>query len=131
MLAQDTYYLGGSKLDPQSTECCLLGYASGTGNYKVQDITSRRVFILQDVVFEEGQPCCTSMSAREHQLPLFDMNIIPPTDIHVPAINDLLTLDNSTTDLRLDQTNNSTTNQPLCNQTNHQTNIPIEPHQST
>ena len=44
---------GGSKLDPRSTECRLLGYASGSGNYKVQDITSRRVFVSRDVVFEE------------------------------------------------------------------------------
>ena len=115
--------LGGSKLNPQSTECHLLGYASGSGNYKVQDITSCQVFISHDVVFEEGRPCCTSTSVREHQVPLFDMNIIPPANIHVPPINDLLTLENSTTDLRLDQTNNSTTN--------HQTNIPIKPCQST
>ena len=32
--------LGGSKLDPWSTECCPLGYASGSRNYKVQDIMS-------------------------------------------------------------------------------------------
>ena len=115
--------LGGSKLNPRSTECHLLDYASGSGNYKVQDITSHRVFISCDIVFEEGRPCHTLTSAREHQVPLFDTNIIPPTDIHIPSINDLLTPENSTTDLRLDQTNNSTTN--------HQTNIPIKPRQST
>src|SRR5277367_918074 len=31
---------GASKLDPRSVECRLLGYdASGSGNYKVQDVT--------------------------------------------------------------------------------------------
>ena len=48
---------GNSKLDPHSTECCLLGYASGGGNYKVQDVVSCQVFVLHNVVFEEGQPC--------------------------------------------------------------------------
>ena len=47
---------GGSKLDPRSSECRLLGYVSGGGNYKVQDVTSRRVFVSRDVVFEEGEP---------------------------------------------------------------------------
>ena len=47
---------GGSKLDPRSVACRLLGYLSGTGNYKVQDIESRRVFVSRDVVFEEGLP---------------------------------------------------------------------------
>ena len=32
---------GGSKLDPQGMECRFLGYAGGSGNYKVQDIVSR------------------------------------------------------------------------------------------
>ena len=37
---------GDSKLDPHSTECQLLGYASSSGNYKVQDITSLWVYVL-------------------------------------------------------------------------------------
>jgi len=36
---------GGSKLDNRGIECRFLGYTSGRGNYKVQDLTSRRVFI--------------------------------------------------------------------------------------
>ena len=64
---------GGSKLDPRSTECRLLGYASGSGNYKVQDITSRRVFVSRDVVFEEGLPRRTSVSGQ--QIPLFEVNV--------------------------------------------------------
>jgi transposase InsO family protein len=47
---------GGSKLNPRSVECRLLGYASGSGNYKVQDISTCRVFVSRDVVFEEGRP---------------------------------------------------------------------------
>jgi hypothetical protein len=49
----------------------FLGYAIGRGNYKVQDISSRCVFVSCDVIFEEGQPHCTSPSVREN-LPLFD-----------------------------------------------------------
>ena len=40
---------GSSKLDPRSTECRLLEYASGAGNYRVQDIASRHVFVSRDV----------------------------------------------------------------------------------
>ena len=82
---------GGSKLDPQSVECKFLGYASGSGNYKVQDITTHRVFILRDVFFEEGQPCRTSVSVGEETAePVFDTNVqSTPTDTgpnvhHVP-----------------------------------------------
>ena len=45
---------GGSKLDPRSVECRLLGYATGNGNYKVQDINTQRVFVSRDVVFEDA-----------------------------------------------------------------------------
>jgi hypothetical protein len=69
--------LGGSKLDPRSIECRFLGYASGSGNYKVQDATSRRVFVSRDVIFEEGQPSRTSASAREETEPLFETGSVP------------------------------------------------------
>ena len=62
---------GGSKLDPRSLECVLLGYASGLGNYRVQDVVSRRVFVSHDVVFEKGHPHRTSPTVGE-QIPLFD-----------------------------------------------------------
>jgi len=62
----------GSKLDPQGVECRFLGYASGRGNYKVQDVTSRRVFVSCDVIFEEGNPHHTLPSVGEKNLPLFD-----------------------------------------------------------
>ena len=82
---------GSSKLDPHSTECRLLGYGSGCGNYKVQDITSQHVFVSRDVVFEEGQPHSTSACVGEQQLqiPLFDTNLdIPPlANADVPATN--------------------------------------------
>lgn len=66
--------LGGSKLDPRSIECRLLGYSSGAGNYKVQDISSRRVFVSRDVVFDEGQPLRTaSVGEQRTQIPLFDV----------------------------------------------------------
>jgi Reverse transcriptase (RNA-dependent DNA polymerase)/Pol polyprotein, beta-barrel domain/GAG-pre-integrase domain/gag-polypeptide of LTR copia-type len=64
--------LGPSKLDPRSVECRFLGYASGSGNYKVQDATSRRVFVSRDVIFEEGQPHRTSANVREEMEPLFE-----------------------------------------------------------
>ena len=77
---------GGSKLDPRSTECRLLGYASGSGNYKVQDVTTRRVFVSRDVVFEEGQPRRTSASVGEQ--PLFDINTdIVPNTVPTPLTN--------------------------------------------
>ena len=54
--------MGVSKLNPRSTECQLLGYASGSSNYKVQDVKNQCVFISRDVVFEEGKPSHTSTS---------------------------------------------------------------------
>jgi hypothetical protein len=67
--------MGGSKLDPHSVECRLLGYASGNGNYKVQDVATHRVFVSRDVVFEEGRPHRTSASVGE-QIPLFDTSTV-------------------------------------------------------
>jgi hypothetical protein len=37
---------GGSKLDPHSVECCLLEYATGTGNYKVQDVNTHSFHVI-------------------------------------------------------------------------------------
>ena len=54
----------------------MLGYATGGGNYKVQDIASRRVFVSCDVIFEEGKPHRTTANVGE-QIPLFDMNMVP------------------------------------------------------
>ena len=76
--------LGGSKLDPRSVKCRFLGYSTGRGNYKVQDVVTHRVFVSQDVIFEEGQPHRTSASVGE-TIPIFDMNTIqsnpePPAD---------------------------------------------------
>ena len=68
---------GGSKLDPRSVPCRFLGYATGTGNYKVQDVETRRVYISRDVIFEEGLPNRTLASVGE-QIPLFDTDL-PPT----------------------------------------------------
>ena len=62
---------GGSKLDPRSVECRFLGYAPGRGNYKVQDVVTRRVYVSRDVIFEEGVPSRTSANVGE-QIPLFD-----------------------------------------------------------
>lgn len=69
---------GGSKLDPRSVECRLLGYASGTGNYKVQDVTTHRIYVSRDVVFEEGRPHRTLTSVGENQKN-FDVDV--ETDI--------------------------------------------------
>ncbi len=43
-------------------------------NYKVQDVTSRRVFVSCDVIFEEGEPHRTSPSVGEN-IPLFDVAV--------------------------------------------------------
>jgi hypothetical protein len=73
---------GGSKLDPRSVECRLLGYTSGSGNYRVQEVGSRRVFVSRDVIFDEGKPSRTSADVEEETEMLlnFDMNIVPSTD---------------------------------------------------
>ena len=89
---------------------------SGSGNYKVQDVVSRRVFISRDIVFEEGQPHRTSTSVGE-QIPLFDANtdVVPtplanvePIPATVPAINipDQQTLD-PVVDPTVDQIDNT------------------------
>ena len=64
---------GGSKLDPRSVACRFIGYATGAGNYKVQDVASRRVFVSCDVIFEEGLSHRTLASVGEQHLPLFDV----------------------------------------------------------
>jgi hypothetical protein len=82
--------LGGSKLNQHSVECRFLGYATRRGNYKVQDIVSQRVFMSQDVVFEEGQPHWTSVSVGENIL-IFDTSteMNTPADTGpIPTIND-------------------------------------------
>lgn len=74
---------GGSKLDPRGVECRMLGYAGGRGNYKVQAIVSRRVFVSRDVIFEEGQPHRTSLSVGENNIPLFDATLGSETKLDV------------------------------------------------
>ncbi len=64
---------GGSKLDSRGAECRLLGYASGSGIYKVHEVASRRVLISRDVVFEEGHPHRTSPTVGETNFALFDV----------------------------------------------------------
>jgi hypothetical protein len=58
----------GSKLDSRGVECRLLGYAGGIGNYKVQNTESRHVF-MSEIIFEEGQPHCTSPNVGENLPP--------------------------------------------------------------
>ena len=114
--------LGVSKLDPRSTECRLLGYASGKGNYKVQDVQSRRVFVSRDVVFEEGQPRRTSASVGEQTVPVFD-TLTPPAD-NGPVTPDPPHDDHGLT-TALDQTDQTNIDQP------HIPDIPAEPRRST
>ena len=110
---------GGSKLDPRAVECRLLGYAGGRGNYKVQDVVSRRVFVSRDVVFEEGQPHRTSPSVGEHTIPLFDM-----------ALGSEATLDGETADKQTDQ--QGTVPNPIhhADPRDHHADIPAESIQS-
>ena len=68
---------GGSKLDHRGIECRFLGYATGHGNYKVQDVASKRVFVSRDVIFEEGLPYRTLPSVGEN-IPLFDAVLDAP-----------------------------------------------------
>jgi hypothetical protein len=72
----------GSKLDRRSVKCRLLGYMSGSGNYRVQEVGSRCVFVSRDVIFDEGKPSCTSADVGEETETLlnFDMNIVPSAD---------------------------------------------------
>ena len=64
---------GGSKLDNRGIECRFLGYATGRGNYKVQDVASRRVLISRDVIFEEGWAHRTLPNVGEEvEVQLFD-----------------------------------------------------------
>ena len=58
--------LGGSKLDPRSIKCWILGYTSGSGNYKVQDVLSCHV-VSRDVVFDERRPCRTASVGSKHK----------------------------------------------------------------
>ena len=109
---------GGSKLDPQSVECWLLGYTSGSGNYQVQEVISRRVFVLQDVVFEEGQPHCTSADVGEETLFTFEANIVPSDD-KVPSA------DNGGNEQVPDRP--SITDRPTINLPDNQYNTPVEP----
>ncbi len=111
---------GGSKLDPRGVECRFLGYAGGSGNYKVQDLASRRVLVSRDVVFEEGQPRRTSPNVGEN-LPLFD------------TTNDGTTNDGNTFDDN-GGVNQQTTDQPdvvtdpvLDDQRDRHVDIPTEP----
>lgn len=108
----------GSKLDPRSVECRLLGYASGAGNYKVQDVATRRIYVSRDVVFDESRCRRTLASVGEQQtpqqIPLFDANILSPLAKHDP---DPTTI------------NDANTNQSVVDQ-QHAT-IPVEPRQST
>ena len=115
--------VGSSKFDPRSTECHFLGYMSGSGNYKVQDLVSRRVFVSCDVVFEEGQPRRTSVSVGEKQIPLSlldattDIVPTPPADVgQVPAINNVPAI--------------NIPDHTSIDHADHQHDIPIEPRRS-
>ncbi len=119
---------GGSKLDPRGVECRFLGYAGGNGNYKVQDLISRRVVVSRDVIFEEGQPRRTSPNVGGN-LPLFD---VATTDEGTKTFDDSETTEQQTTDQQTpDQ---QVTNQPnvvtdpvLDDQRDHRVDIPTEP----
>ena len=104
---------GASKLDPHSTECRLLGYASGSGNYKVQEVGSCRVFVSRDVVFEEGQPRRTSADVGEEMTLTFEMNTFDTNK--VPSA---------------DNGHQQLPDQPTVDQIDNQRDIPAEPRRS-
>jgi Reverse transcriptase (RNA-dependent DNA polymerase)/GAG-pre-integrase domain/gag-polypeptide of LTR copia-type len=94
---------GGSKLDPRSVECRLLGYSSGHGNYKVQDCSTNCVFVSRDVIFEEGLPHRTSANVGE-QIELFDTLIETSADMTKNSQPDPdMAIDSSDPDLDRDE----------------------------
>ena len=113
---------GGSKLDPRSVACRFLGYAMGAGNYKVQDVETRRVYVSRDVIFEEGLPHRTLTSMGEETIPLFDVLDNTPL-ANVPS-NGITNTDPAITD-------NHAINQVLDNQPNTISGIPADPRQPT
>jgi hypothetical protein len=109
---------GGSKLDSRSIPCRLLGYAQGHGNYKVQDIENRRVFVSRDVVFEEGTAHRTLASVGEEE-GLFD-TLKPLTNTNTsnpitPTINSTINVNTDTITARRDveQANQSDVQVPI------------------
>ncbi len=114
---------GGSKLDPRGVECRFLGYTGGSGNYKVQDLISRRVLVSRDVIFEEGQPRRTSPNVGEN-LPLFDMTT---TDEGTKTFDDSEMTNQQTTDQQMTNQPNVVTNPVLDDQRDHRVDIPAEP----
>jgi len=94
---------GGSKLDPRTVECRFLRYASGGGNYKVQDSAFQHVFVSCDVIFEEGQPHRTLPSVEEINVPLF----------HTILKNKAPLNDNETTDQQMNDQQDIVTDHDL------------------
>ena len=101
---------GGSKLDPRSVECWLLGYVSGHGNYKVQDVATNRIYVSRDIVFEEGQPRRTSASVGE-QIPIFDADL--PLANNVPNLDHDRAITNDHSDTNLDHSDTNLDHQNL------------------
>jgi len=98
---------GGSKLDGRGVECRFLGYAAtGRGNYKVQDVASRKVLISRDVIFEEGWPHHTLPSV-EGEVQLF--NTLRNSDELTTTTSTPNVLNGLTTD---DSANNHPINDP-------------------
>ena len=61
----------------------ILRYASGSGNYRVQEVGSHYVFVSHDVVFEEGWPHHTLADIWEETsltFNTFEMDIVLPAD---------------------------------------------------
>jgi hypothetical protein len=113
---------GGSKLDPWSVECKLLGYASGNGNYRVQDSSNRHVFVSQDVVFEEGRPHRTLTSGGEEtNVPLFDtLETLPLDNAKDPDIKDPEAINDDATqcdDRNIEQSNQQVIRIPTITET--------------
>ena len=119
---------GGSKLDLRGLECRFLGYAGGSGNYKVQDIVSHRVFVSRDVIFEEGQPHRTSPSVEEENIPIFDTTTTNDTPLDDPSskVITLNDIDNTSQHLNISDTTDLEHRDD-----NHHVDIPTEPIQQS
>lgn len=80
----------GSKFNPTSQRCILLGYQERMHNYRLFDLTSRRIIYSHDVIFNESDfsinsSVLSSLSVRDLLVEDFDLDV---SSSDVPAVSD-------------------------------------------